>query len=106
MAIAQVFIYRPRPGGSEQFIALAKRADKILRGLGATTRTMGTVVGGPMSNGFIYVMETPNWKAFGELSTKIEADPDWKKFIAEVSSMEKPSVDSVSSAIYSEIPLG
>jgi hypothetical protein len=51
-------------------------------------------------------METPNWKAYGELSAKIEADPDWKKFVAEVGSMEKPSVDLVSSALYAEIPLG
>ena len=57
-------------------------------------------------NVFIYVLEHPsrqdaekNWAAF-------QADPDWKKFIAEVSSMDKPSVDLVSSAIYSEIPLG
>ncbi len=35
MAIAQVFTYTPRPGGIEQFLAIAKRADKILRGLGA-----------------------------------------------------------------------
>ncbi len=62
MAIAQVFTYRPRPGGTEQFLAIAKRADKILRGLGATTRTLSTVVGGPTSTGFIYIMETPNWK--------------------------------------------
>ena len=31
MAIAQVFTYSPRPGGIEQFLGLAKRADKILR---------------------------------------------------------------------------
>jgi len=106
MAIAEVLTYRPRPGGTEQFIALAKRADKILRGLGATTRTLNTVVGGPSSNGFVYVIETPNWKAHGEFSAKLENDPDWKKFVAEVNSMDKPSADLVSSALYSEIPLG
>ncbi len=38
MAIAQVFTYTPRPGATEQFLAIAKRADKIIRGLGGTTR--------------------------------------------------------------------
>jgi hypothetical protein len=106
MAIAKVLTYRPRPGGTEQFLALAKRADKILKGLGASTRTLGTVIGRPMSNGFIYVIETPNRKAHGEFSAKLENDPDWKKFVAGVNSTDKPSADLVSSALYSEIPLG
>jgi hypothetical protein len=106
MAIAQVFTYRPRPGGTEQFLSIAKRADKILRGLGATTRTLRTVVGGPTSTGFIYVMETPNWKAHGELSAKLETDQDWRKLVEEVSSTDKPSADLISSALYTEIPLG
>lgn len=105
MAIAQVFTYRPRPGGIEQFIGLAKRADKILRALGATTRTLSSVAG-PAANAFAYIVETPSWKAHGELSAKLETDPDWLKFVAEATSNDKPPVDLVSSAIYAEIPLG
>jgi hypothetical protein len=106
MAIAQVFTYSPRPGGIEQFLGLAKRADKILRALGATTRTLTSVAGGPAPNAFLYVIETPNWKAQGELSAKLDTDPDWRKFLTDVNSNEKPAVDLVSSAVYSEIPLG
>jgi hypothetical protein len=106
MAIAEVFNYSPRPGGIEQFLGLAKRADKILRALGATTRTMTSVAGGPPANAFIYVVETPNWKAYGELSAKLETDPDWRKFLADLTSNDKPAVDLVSSAVYAEIPLG
>ncbi len=91
MAIAEVFTYSPRPGGIEQFLSLAKRADKILRALGATTRTMTSV---------------PNWKTHGELSAKLEADADWRKFLADVNSNDKPAVDLISSAVYAEIPLG
>jgi hypothetical protein len=105
MAIAQVFTYSPRPGGIEQFMGLAKRADKILRGLGATTRTLGSVAGGATPNALTYVIETPSWKAHGELSAKLDTDPDWRKFLADVSSSDKPPVDLVSSAVYSEIPL-
>ena len=106
MAIAQVFTYSPRPGGIEQFLSLAKRADKILRALGATTRTMTSVAGGPTANAFMYVVETPNWKTHGELSAKLEADADWRKFLADVNSNDKPAVDLISSAVYAEIPLG
>ena len=105
MAIAEVFNYSPRPGGTEQFLVLAKRADKILRALGATTRTFTNVAGGP-ANAFVYLVETPNWKAHGELSAKLETDPDWQKFLAEVTSNDKPAVDLISSAVYAEIPLG
>lgn len=106
MAIAQVFTYNPRPGGVEQFLGLAKRADKILRSLGATTRTLSSVAGGPTPNAFIYVIETPNWKAHGEFSAKLETDPSWRKLVEEVSATDKPSADLVSSAVYAEIPLG
>ncbi|MGA8642328.1 hypothetical protein [Candidatus Binatus sp.] len=105
MAIVQVFTYNPRPGATEQFLAIAKRADKILRGLGATTRTLSSVAG-PTPTALLYVVETPNWKAHGELSTRLETDADWRKFVAEVTSTDKPTVDLVSSAVYAEIPLG
>jgi hypothetical protein len=105
MAIAQVFSYNPRPGGLEQFISIAKRADKILRSLGATTRTLSSVAGA-VPNALLYVIETPNWKAHGDLSTKLETDKEWRKLVDEVNSSDKPSVDLLSSAIYSEIPLG
>ena len=104
MAIAQVFTYTPRPGATEQFIAIARRADKILRGLGATTRTLSAVAGAS-PNAFIYVIETPDWKAHGELSTRLQADRDWQKLVAEVNSTDKPTADLASSAVYSEIPL-
>jgi predicted RNA methylase len=105
MAIAQVYTWNPRPGALEQFMGVAKRADKIIRGLGASTRTL-TSVAGATPNAILYVMETPNWKAHAELSTKLETDKDWQKLIAEMNSMDKPTADLVSSAVYSEIPLG
>ena len=106
MAIAEVFTYNPRPGGTEQFLSHTKRADKILRALGATTRTFTSVAGGATPNAFVYVLETPNWRAQGELSAKLDTDSDWRKFLTDVSSNEKPAVDLVSSAVYAEIPLG
>src|SRR5271156_2669812 len=105
MAIAQVFSYIPRPGGVEQFMSIAKTADKILRSLGATTRTLSSVAGAA-PNAMLYVIETPSWKAHGELSSKLETDKEWRKLVDEITSNDKPSADLVSSSVYSEIPLG
>ena len=105
MAIAQVYTWNPRPGAVEQFIGIAKRADKIIRGLGGSTRTLTSVAGGA-PNAILYIIETPNWKAHAELSTKLETDSDWRKLMSETNSTDKPTADLVSSAVYSEIPLG
>ncbi|HYA36338.1 MAG TPA: hypothetical protein VEF03_12005 [Candidatus Binataceae bacterium] len=106
MAVAQVFIYNIRPGALEEFMGLAKRADKIIRPLGASTRTLNVVAGGPAPGACIYLIETPSWKAFGEFSAKLDSDPAWQKFLADVNSTDKPTADLLSSSVYSEIPVG
>jgi hypothetical protein len=105
MAIAQVFSYHPRPGRRADFMAIAKRADKIIRGLGATTRTLNQTAGG-VAGGVLYLIETANWTAFGDLATKLQTDKAWQALVAEVTSTDKPTVDLLSAAVYSEIPLG
>jgi len=105
MAIAQVFVWHPRPGRIADFMAIAKKADKIIRGLGGTTRTLNQAAGG-VPGGILYVIETANWNAFGELGTKLQADKAWQGLIAEVNSTDKPTADLLSSSVYSEIPLG
>ena len=105
MAIAQVFVWHPRPGRIADFMAIAKKADKIIRGLGGTTRTLNQAAGG-VAGGILYVIETANWNAFGELGTKLQTDKAWQALIAEVNSTDKPTADLLSSSVYSEIPLG
>src|SRR5260370_42508956 len=90
MAIAEVFTYSPRPGGIEQFLGLAKRADKILRALGATTRTLTSVAGGPAPNGFLYIVETPNWKAYGSLAQSSKLTLTGASFLAISPRMTNP----------------
>jgi len=105
MAIAQVFSWHPRPGRIADFMAIAKKADKIIRGHGATTRTLNSVSGG-VAGGITYVIETANWKAFGDLEANLQTDKAWQALLAEVNSTDKPTADLISSAVYSEIPLG
>ncbi len=105
MAIAQVYTWHPRPGRLADFMAIAKKVDKIIRGLGGTTRTLNQTSGG-VAGGVLYIIETANWKTFGELAAKLEADKAWQALMAEVNSTDKPTADLISSAVYSEIPLG
>ena len=85
-------------------MAIAKKAEKIVRGLGATTRTLNQVAGGV--GGIVYVIETANWNAFGDFNAKLQVSTAWQALVAEMNSTDKPTGDLLSSALYSEIPLG
>ena len=105
MAIAQVFAWKPRPGRTADFFSIAQRADKIIRGLGGTTRTLNATAGG-IPGGVLYAIETADWNAYATLQNKMASDKAWQAFLTEVNSMREPTSDLVSSALYSEIPLG
>ena len=104
MAISQVFVWHPRPGRIADFMAIVRKADKIFRGLGATTRTLNRVFGG-VPGSVVYVVETADWRAFGDFNAKLQADKAWLALIGDVNSTEKTAGDLLSSAVYSEIPL-
>jgi hypothetical protein len=105
MAIAQVYTFHPHPGRTADFMAIAKKADKIFRGLGATTQTINSVSGG-VAGTILYVVETADWKAFGDVAAKLQTDKAWLALAAEMSSTDKPTADLLSSSVYSEIPIG
>jgi len=105
MAIAQVYSWHLNPGRLADFMADAKRVDKIIRGLGGQTRTLNSVSGGT-AGAVLYIVEAPDWKAFGDLNAKLETDKNWQALLAELTSTDKPTAELISSAIYSEIPLG
>jgi hypothetical protein len=60
---------------------------------------------GATPNVVIYLIEMPNWQAYGDFNGKLAADAEWGTFMAEVN-MATPAADMLSSAVYSEIPLG
>ncbi len=52
------------------------------------------------------MVETADWEAFGEYSAKLEADPEWKAFLAELNSARDPNADMVRTQISVEVPVG
>ena len=105
MAIAQVYTWHPRPGRIADFMAIAKKVDKIIRWPGRYDPDAEPDFR-RRRRARLYVIETANWKAFGELAAKLEADKAWQALMVEVNSTDKPTADLISSAVYSEIPLG
>jgi hypothetical protein len=105
MAIAQVFAWHPRPGRLADFITVAQRADKIIRSLGGSTRTLNAAVGA-IPGGVLYVIESTDWNTFATLQSKMASDKAWQALLAEVNSTKEPTSDLVSSALYAEVLLG
>jgi hypothetical protein len=61
---------------------------------------------GPNTGALLHIVETPNWKAYGEYRTKIEADPEFRAFMTEIRNSRDPIADIVSSEVVEEVPLG
>lgn len=102
--ILQVFVYRPRPGKLQSFMKNVARGSKIVNRDGGKVRQWNTATGGEPGTIAIGI-ETANYKAFGEYSAKLEADPEWRAFLAELEGDREPAADLVSSALYEEQPL-
>jgi hypothetical protein len=105
-SVAQVLAWRLRPGRLEDFVKIAGRADKILKKLGATTRTFNNVIAGDQAGTAIYVIECTDMRAFGVLQVQMQTDKEWQAFIREINSDPNPTADLVGSSLYTEVPVG
>ena len=103
--ILQVFVYRPRPGQLPRFMKDVARGTKIVNRDGGKLRLWNTATGGEPGT-IVLGVETANYKTFGEYAAKLEADPEWRAFLAELQGERKPAADLVSSAMYVEQPVG
>jgi hypothetical protein len=81
------------------------RVDRIVSRNGGKMRVWNTESGGEPGTVGV-VVETTDWRAFGEYSAKMEADPEWRAFIAEISSQRDPAADMVRTQISVELPIG
>jgi hypothetical protein len=103
-AVASVAVWRPRPGRLQDFMGVVMRAKKIHQRLGGKVRVWNSQFGGePLSVG--YVIETPDWKAFGEFGAKLEADSEWLALVAEWTSAREPAADLIRDQVSVEVPV-
>lgn len=102
--ILQVFTYRPRPGQLAHFMKNVAKGSKIVNRDGGRVRLWNTACGGE-SGTIVVGIENSNYKTYGEYAAKLEADPEWRAFLAEIESEREPAADLVSSAMYVEQPV-
>ena len=101
MAIAQVAIWRPIPGRFEDFIKVAKQAQKIQERLGAQVRIWQTQVGHNAGT-IAYVIQHPDGAAYGQFIDKLNGDGEWQQLVA--SFQKDPPAEPVQSNLFQELP--
>lgn len=105
-SVAQVLVWRPRPGRLADFIKIAARADTMLRKFGATTRTLNNLVAGDAAGTILYVIECADMNAFGALQSRMQTDKEWQAFLAEINSDPNPTADLAGSSLFTEVAVG
>ena len=96
--VPQLFVYRPRPGQLPSFMKTVARGTKIINRDGGKVRLWNTASGGEPGTIMIGI-ENTNYKTFGEYPAKLEADPEWRAFLAEIEGGCEPAADLVSSSM-------
>lgn len=105
MAVAHVRVIRPRAGKLQELMNAFARTKKFHERNGATVRVYEASTG-PNTGALLHIVETPNWKAYGEYRTKIEADPEFRAAMTEIRNNRDPLADIVSSEVVEEISIG
>ena len=100
-AVNQVTVVHVAPGRFDEFLKRSSRLKKIRERAGARVRYYQTVAGGHPA--VLVVAETAGWKAYGEYMAKLEADPEWQKFVAEIRSDRDPVATIVEQRTSQEI---
>ena len=73
MAILHVFTWKVKPGRRPEFLDEIATAKTIIERLGARVRVLDRQMGyhAPC---ILFIMESTDWKAFGELQEKMQTD--------------------------------
>jgi hypothetical protein len=106
MAIVPAFTWKVNPGRRREFRGEIASAKTIIERLGARVRVLDRQMGynAPC---ILFIMESSDWKAFGELHAKMQTDPEllafWSK--AHVDNPNRPAeVADITLAI--DLPMG
>jgi len=90
----------------QEFLGNVATAKKILERLGARVRVLNQVVG-INSPCVLVVIESPDWKAFGERLEKMQSDTEWQQFFASaVLNNSNPAAELIDTALSADVPLG
>lgn len=106
MAVLGTTVWRIRPGRTQDFLANVATAKRLLERLGGRVRAVNQVVGtnAPCT---IVIVESADWKAYGELQAQMQTDSEWQSFFSKViASNRDPSADLIATGLSADVPLG
>ena len=101
MALAQVAMWRARPGRYEDFIKVCHQARKIHQGLGAQVRIWQAQVGSNAGT-VVYVIQHADGAAYGQFIDKLNGDGVWQQLVA--SFQKDPPAEPEQSNLLQELP--
>lgn len=105
MAILATTVWRVRPGRTQDFLANVGTAKKIAERLGGRVRVVNQAVG-TNAPAFIFIIESADWKAYGELQSKMQSDSEWQGFFQKaIATNRDPSADLIATGLSSDVPL-
>jgi hypothetical protein len=106
MAVLQTTVWRTLPGKTPDFIANVTTAKKIVTRLGAEARLLTQAVG-TNAPCFIFIIQSADWKAYGDLQTKMQADSEWQGFFQKaIATNQNPAAELIGTGLSVEVPLG
>jgi hypothetical protein len=78
---------------------------EILERLGVRGRLVNQAVG-TNAPAMIFILESPDWKAYGDLQAKMQTDPEWQGFLAKaISNNVNPPADLLGTGLSTDVPL-
>ena len=55
----------------------------------------------------IFIVESLDWKAYGDLQAKMQTDTEWQAFLAQaISNNANPAADLIGTGLSTDVPLG
>lgn len=105
MAVLATTIWRIHPGKMQEFLANVSAAKKIIERHGGRVRLLAQTTGtnAPCQ---ITVVESADWKAYGELQTRMESDSEWQAFFQKITATKEPAAEAIGTGLSVEVPLG
>jgi len=79
MGIVHTFTWKMKPGRRREFLNELATTKTLIERLGARVRVLDRQMG-HNAPCIVFIMESSDWKAFGELQEKMETDPELLAF--------------------------